>query len=226
MSARSFGLAVPPFRVSTAGAAGGLEGAGDLRFGEARLPGGHSQGAKVGGVVGFQGAVSGPEQADVPVALRLGGDPAGQRAHPFPRGKTRCRLWLLLARGFEEPDGRSYQLVKTTGRHGHLDWAAVTRLLQPGRLHQRTEPRPAPGRDLGHLARWVAAQPEGNRNVGLFWAANRALETDQAADLSPLAAAARQAGLAEPEITRTLNSARRTTQAKPEPPGHQAEGGS
>jgi hypothetical protein len=120
-------------------------------------------------------------------------------------------------------DGHRYQLLKTTGRHGHLDWAAVTRLLQPGRQHQRTEPRPAPDRDLGHLARWVAAQPEGNRNAGLFWAASRALEADPAADLSPLAAAARQAGLGEPEITRTLDSARRTGQGQPEPPGQQAE---
>ena len=120
-------------------------------------------------------------------------------------------------------DGRPYQLLKTTGRHGRLDWAAVTRLLQPARQHQRTEPRPAPDRDLGHLARWVAAQPQGNRNAGLFWAANRALETDPAADLSPLAAAARQAGLGDAEITRTLDSARRTGQARPEPPDHQAE---
>jgi hypothetical protein len=75
----------------------------------------------------------------------------------------------------------------------------------------------------GHLARWVAAQPEGNRNAGLFWAANRALEGDPAADLSPLATAARQAGLPEAEITRTLDSARCTGQARPEPPDHQAE---
>ncbi len=62
---------------------------------------------------------------------------------------------------------------------------------------------------------WVASQPEGNRNSGLYWAANRALDADPAADLSPLAAAARQAGLGEPEITRTLDSARKTS--------HQAE---
>ena len=99
----------------------------------------------------------------------------------------------------------------------------VTRLLQPRRQHQRPEPRPAPDRDLGHLARWVAGQQQGNRNAGLFWAANRALETDPAADLSPLAAAARQAGLGDQEITRTLDSARRTGQARPEPPDHQAE---
>ena len=84
------------------------------------------------------------------------------------------------------------------------------------------QPHPDQGRDLGPLAAWVAAQPEGNRNAGLYWAANRALEADPAADLSPLAAAARQAGLGEPEITRTLDSARRTSQPRP---GYQAEAG-
>jgi hypothetical protein len=77
-----------------------------------------------------------------------------------------------------------------------------------------------------HNTAWVAAQPEGNRNAGLFWAANRALEAGTAADLSPLAAAARHAGLAEHEITRTLSSAR--SQARPRPAHHsdpQAEGG-
>jgi hypothetical protein len=78
----------------------------------------------------------------------------------------------------------------------------------------------APGHDLAHLARWVAIQPEGNRNAGLFWAANRALEADPAADLSQLADAARQAGLGDAEITRTLNSARHTTHRQPD---HQAE---
>ena len=76
-----------------------------------------------------------------------------------------------------------------------LDWAAATALLHPQRQPRLPQPRPgqAPGHDLDHLVRWVAAQPEGNRNAGLFWAANRALEIDPAADLSPLAAAARQA---------------------------------
>jgi hypothetical protein len=75
-----------------------------------------------------------------------------------------------------------------------------------------------------HPARWVAAQKEGNRNAGLFWAANRALEADRAADLSELAAAARQAGLSEPEVSRTLNSARRTGQVRSKDLDHQAEG--
>jgi Bifunctional DNA primase/polymerase, N-terminal len=115
--------------------------------------------------------------------------------------------------------GKPYQLLQEPGGRGGLDWDAVTRLLQPQHPHQqRTQPRQpqASGHDLRALARWVAAQHEGNRNAGLFWAANRALEADPAADLSPLAAAARQAGLADPEITRTLNSARHTTHPDPQ----------
>ena len=89
----------------------------------------------------------------------------------------------------------------------------------PAAASNAPAPGQDPGRALSHLARWVASQPEGNRNAGLFWAANRALDADPAADLSPLAAAARQAGLDEPEITRTLDSARKTSQART----HQAE---
>ena len=125
-------------------------------------------------------------------------------------------------------DGRPYQRIQAPGGRHQLDWPAVVRLLEPAREQQPPAPRLPSGEPTGALARWVAAQPEGNRNNGLFWAANRALETDPAADLSPLAAAARQAGLADPEITKTLNSARRTTQARPrlEPPDHQPEGAS
>ncbi len=119
--------------------------------------------------------------------------------------------------------GHPYRLLKTSDAHGTLDWQAVTQLLQPQRHQQRPQPRPAPDHALDHLARWVAVQPEGNRNAGLFWAANRALEADPAADLSPLAAAARHAGLEDQEITRTLDSARRTGQPRPAPPDHQAE---
>jgi hypothetical protein len=119
--------------------------------------------------------------------------------------------------------GRPYELIKTLEGHGGLDWQAVTRLLEPHR-QQQPAPRQRSGHAITPLARWVAAQPQGNRNAGLFWAANRALEADQAADLSPLAAAARQAGLTDPEITRTLNSARQTRHPSPKDPDHQAEG--
>ena len=121
--------------------------------------------------------------------------------------------------------GKPYHLIRTVDADGGLDWAAVTALLEPQRQAARPQPHPDPGRDLSHLARWVAAQGEGNRNAGLFWAANRALDADPAADLSPLAAAARQAGLGEREITRTLDSARRTGQPRPPAPDYQAEAG-
>jgi Bifunctional DNA primase/polymerase, N-terminal len=120
--------------------------------------------------------------------------------------------------------GQPYQLVKAFRGRGALDWEAVI-----GHLHPQREPPPRypqPGRpDLSGLARWVASQGEGNRNAGLFWAANRALDGDPAADLSPLAAAARQAGLGEREITRTLDSARKTGPARTPAPDHQTEAG-
>ena len=122
-------------------------------------------------------------------------------------------------------DGKPYQVIRTVSAGGALDWATVTALLEPRRQPHRPQPGPAPGRDLSHLARWVASQAEGNRNAGLFWAANRALDADPAADLSPLAAAARQAGLGEREITRTLDSARKGGRTRTHAPDYQAEAG-
>ena len=142
-----------------------------------------------------------------------------------------CHIDFLAKGGYvlappSQIDGTPYQHVTALAQHGELDWRAAVRVLQPAREHAPQQPRQAQGEQIGRLAGWVAAQREGNRNNGLFWAANRALETDRAADLSPLAAAARQAGLTEPEITRTLESARRATQAHPEPRGREAEGAS
>jgi hypothetical protein len=62
--------------------------------------------------------------------------------------------------------------------------------------------------DAARLAGWVAQLPEGNRNDGLFWAANRALEAGLT-DLGELAEAARKTGLGEREIARTLASVQR-----------------
>jgi len=122
-------------------------------------------------------------------------------------------------------DGKPYQLIRAADDDRGLDWATVTALLAPQRQAARPQPHPHPGRDLSHLARWVASQQQGNRNAGLFWAANRALDADPAADLSLLAAAARQAGLQDKEITRTLDSARETGQPRPPAPEYQAEAG-
>jgi Bifunctional DNA primase/polymerase, N-terminal len=120
-------------------------------------------------------------------------------------------------------DGRPYRLMKALDGQGGLDWSEVTGLLQPRRQPDRPESRHAMSSDVDRLARWVARQGEGNRNAALFWAASRALEADRAADLSSLADAARHAGLAEPEITRTLDSARKTREARPLQPDHDAE---
>jgi hypothetical protein len=122
-------------------------------------------------------------------------------------------------------DGKPYHHIRTLSAGGALDWTAVTTLLEPGRHAPQSQPGPAPGRDLNHLARWVAGQAEGNRNAGLFWAANRALDADPAADLTPLAAAARHAGLGDPEITRTLHSARKSGQTRTHTPDYHPEAG-
>jgi hypothetical protein len=119
-------------------------------------------------------------------------------------------------------DGHPYLPWGTPGRDGTLSWERVCRALPSQPQRQRTDPRPAQDRDLDTLARWLARQPEGNRNAGLYWAANRALETDPGADLSPLADAAHQVGLGDQEIGRTLDSARRTGQARSDPPDYQA----
>jgi len=121
--------------------------------------------------------------------------------------------------------GKPYQLVGTSGGRGGLDWDAVIRHLQPQPQALRPRHPQASRQDITGLARWVASQGEGNRNAGLFWAANRALDADPAADLSPLAAAARQAGLGDKEITRTLDSARNGGSTRPNGPDHQAEAG-
>jgi len=142
-----------------------------------------------------------------------------------------CHIDFLSQGGYvllppSRVDGKPYQLITLLPGRGGLDWDAAVRFLNPQRERAAEQRRQTPGEQLDTLARWVAAQREGNRNNGLFWAANRALEADPAADLSPLAGAARQAGLGEPEITATLQSARRTAWARPEPNGREAEGAS
>ena len=121
-------------------------------------------------------------------------------------------------------NGKPDQVIRTLQADGGLDRATVTACWNP-QADPPPQPDPAPSRDLSHLARWVASQHEGNRNAGLFWAANRALDADPAAHLSPLAAAARQAGLGEREITRTLDSARKNGRTRTHAPDYQAEAG-
>ncbi len=108
--------------------------------------------------------------------------------------------------------GRRYEVVQHQPSDATVDFAAIRGLLEPQRdLHRqpllgREGERP---RDVMHLAAWVASQPEGNRNDGLFWAASRAAEAGDTAALEAIGRAARSAGLDEREITRTIRSAQR-----------------
>jgi hypothetical protein len=109
--------------------------------------------------------------------------------------------------------GKPYELLNHHDGQAGLDWAAVTQLLDPQPQHH---PGRAAGRltDTAHLAGWVARLPEGNRNDGLFWAANRALDAGLT-DLGDLAEAARHTGLGDHEIARTLASAQRRADHPP-----------
>jgi hypothetical protein len=92
--------------------------------------------------------------------------------------------------------GRKYEVVKHQPSDATVNWEAARDLLQP---QPERQPYKAPERaqggpkDLSHLPAWVAAQPEGNRNHGLFWASCRAAEVGDTATLSSLASAARAA---------------------------------
>lgn len=102
--------------------------------------------------------------------------------------------------------GKQYDLLDHRGADGHLNWQAVISLLDPPKPPAR--PGRHDSRDLGRLAAWVAAQQEGNRNSGLFWAACRAVEVGHS-DLDDLVAAAVHAGLSEADARRTVASAAR-----------------
>jgi hypothetical protein len=107
--------------------------------------------------------------------------------------------------------GRRYEVVQHQPSHATVDFPAIRGLLEPQRAPGRAQPKHEGElrRDVMHLAAWVAAQPEGNRNDGLFWAASRAAEAGDTAALEAIAQAAQSAGLDEREIERTIRSAQR-----------------
>jgi hypothetical protein len=103
-------------------------------------------------------------------------------------------------------DGAGYVLVEHRPVSERVDWAAIRNHLDPP-----TRLPPSAGRgagDLDSLVKWVAGQPEGNRNGGLYWAARRAVH-DGHGDLTALLRAAIEAGLSEHEASRTIDSALR-----------------
>ena len=106
--------------------------------------------------------------------------------------------------------GRPYAVVSKQPSAATFDWGKAKEHLdpqpqrQPYRAPERDTDRP---RDVGHLAGWLASQQEGNRNEGLFWAANRAAEAGDTETLGKLAQTAKGLGLDDREIDRTIRSA-------------------
>ena len=112
---------------------------------------------------------------------------------------------------------RHYEVITHQPSEAVFDWGAAKRELQPERIAARQPERSADRpRDVSHLVAWVASQSKGNRNPGLFWAGNRALEAGQPELLDALARAAIQAGHPEREAWRTVQSLReRSAQSRP-----------
>lgn len=107
--------------------------------------------------------------------------------------------------------GRPYELLDSRSGGARMDWQTARRMLDP----PRPLPRPGSGAGTDALAAWVAAQREGNRNDGLFWAACRATESDSpSGDIEQLVDAAVRAGLPEDEARRTVASAARKAAAR------------
>jgi hypothetical protein len=123
----------------------------------------------------------------------------------------RCHLDCKAAGGYvlappSVVEGRVYELLEHRPAIGRLRWQAIRDLLDPPRPGAPARPRTG---DVSRLAAWVASQPEGNRNAGLYWAACRNFEERPDQDARGLVTAAMTAGLSEAEALRTVCSAGR-----------------
>jgi Bifunctional DNA primase/polymerase, N-terminal len=119
---------------------------------------------------------------------------------------------------------RRYEIMRHEPGEATFDWDAARRLLDPqpepaGRTAEHAGGRPC---DVTRLAGWVAAQREGNRNAGLFWAASRAVEAGDNSALDAIARGAAAAGLSQREITATIRSAQRGQERRPFTPEPEA----
>lgn len=108
----------------------------------------------------------------------------------------------------------TYEVLDSRAGGAGIDWAAVVRLLDPPRPARPNRRRGRRGVGVEQLAAWLARQCVGNRNKALFWAACRAIEGGQAANLPTLVGAAVDAGLTEREARRTVDSAFRNVTRK------------
>ena len=83
---------------------------------------------------------------------------------PAQRPPARPPPGLPVAGGYvltppSQIDGQPYQLIEPPGGRGGLDWAAVTRLLQPQHQPSRQQPRQPAGRQPRPRPAWPAGSP-------------------------------------------------------------------
>ena len=102
--------------------------------------------------------------------------PPARQPHRLPVARA-ATSWPRPPRSAAPPTSTSPPSPGTASSTGRPPSASSQPAREPTPA-QRTpqEHRQAQNAQIDRLARWVAAQPEGNRNNGLFWAANRALE--------------------------------------------------
>ena len=108
----------------------------------------------------------------------------------------------------------AYEVIAVADRESlPLDAIRLRSFLDPPRQTARTRaPLPPLGTRPDRLAAWMAAQPEGGRNRGLFWAACRLAEDGHPIEvtIATVGTAGVQAGLPQPEVESTIISAYRT----------------
>jgi hypothetical protein len=105
-------------------------------------------------------------------------------------------------------DGKPYVVVQHQASQDTFNWQAARQLLAPEQ--QRQPARPLEFKDergIDGLVRWVESQGKGNRNDGLYWALNRAIEGGHLDKLDALRDAAIRAGHPAREADATLRSA-------------------
>lgn len=113
---------------------------------------------------------------------------------------------------------RRYEVIARSMDPRPVDSGAIRDLLTPTPAPRTRPSGNWPGRgSVEGLVEWVGTLPEGNRNVGLFWAACRLVEAglsygDSYALLEPAAA---HTGLEAREIASAIQSAHRTTTLNP-----------
>lgn len=110
-------------------------------------------------------------------------------------------------------DAGTYRITKIAqGRPRSVDGPGLRNFLDPPSATPPSTSWGHRGADRSRLAEWVAAQGEGGRNRGLFWAACRMVEhgDSYANTVATLAPAAQHAGLDERETLATIRSAFRS----------------